>query len=142
MNAMLLDTGPICYTGNDRQLVWRPARTWDLGGGTVLTIVSETCEPTMSIETAAEQIRDLLDPGVHKALAFNGVRIVEHWPEGIGTNRAEHYAEQFRDGGRIRWEHITAETLRGLLGDTFDATMPTGPVTDGTYPSRATQETQ
>lgn len=121
MLAPLIDNTPVCYLGNDWQLVWRPCRVWRTNEQQVLAVVSETSDPTMSIETAAVSIRQFLE---WIWQPYEVAAIVEHWPSGTGSPRDEHYAEQFWVApGRIQWKHVDADTLRGLLGD-FDTTKP------------------
>ncbi|MEV8335674.1 hypothetical protein [Streptomyces niveus] len=120
MPAALIDTTPVCYLGNDRRLVWRPCRIWRTGEQQIFAIVTETTEPTMSIETAAGTIRLTLE-GLWRPLQ---VQIVEHWPAGTGAG-GEHYAEQFLHDGQIGWQHVEEASLRQILGS-FDASKPTG----------------
>lgn len=125
MTARLIDTGPVAFH-DGHAVVWRPARTWALDGRTVLTIVTETDEASTSVERSREGLRDLLSSGIYRG---SHVRIIAHRIRADG----DHYAE---DTGW--WEHVTADTLRGLLGPSLDDTTPTGPVVSGVYPSRHT----
>ncbi|MCZ0984395.1 hypothetical protein ACWEN4_19865 [Streptomyces violaceorubidus] len=121
MLAPLIDSTPVCYLGNDNQLVWRPCRIWQLDEQHILAVVTETTEPTMSIETAAATIRLTLE-GLRQPFQ---VTIVEHWPAGTGAG-GEHYAEQYRhDSGRIHWKHVEKDELRAKLAN-FDSTQPSG----------------
>lgn len=119
--APLIDSTPICYLGNDNQLVWRPCRIWQLDEQRIVAVVTETTEPTMSIETAAAAIRLTLE---ELRKPFH-VTIVEHWPAGTGAG-GEHYAEQYWSSkGRIQWKHVNKEELRTKLAE-FDSTQPSG----------------
>lgn len=121
MLAPLIDSTPIVYLGNDNQLVWRPCRIWQLDEQRILAVVTETTEPTMSIETAAAAIRLTLEE-LRKPFQ---VTIVEHWPTGTGAG-GEHYAEQYwHSSGRIQWKHVDKEELRSMLAK-FDSTQPSG----------------
>ncbi|MFI1225890.1 MULTISPECIES: hypothetical protein [Streptomyces] len=132
MQAPLIDATPVVYLGNDNQLVWRPCRTWRLDEHRLLAVVTETTEPTMSIETAAAAIRMTLE-GLWKPLQ---VIIVEHWPNGTGAG-GEHYAEQsWHSNGRIQWKHVEKSELRDKLAK-FDATQPSA---NPTTPSARTPE--
>lgn len=119
MLAPLIDQTPVCYLGNDNRLVWRPCRKWQLDERRIFVVVSETTDPSKSIETAAEEIRLTLEG----LLRVSSVVIVEHWPEQVGLD-GEHYAEQFwHPDGRIGWKHVAEDALRCKLAD-FDATKP------------------
>ncbi|MFF2228657.1 hypothetical protein ACFVV7_35655 [Streptomyces globisporus] len=121
MQAPLIDATPVVYLGNDNQLVWRPCRTWRLDERRLLAVVTETTEPTMSIETAAAAIRMTLE-GLWKPFE---VIIVEHWPDGAGVG-GEHYAEQsWHSTGVIQWQHVEKDELRAKLAR-FDSTQPSG----------------
>ncbi|MFF1716544.1 hypothetical protein [Streptomyces sp. NPDC058268] len=119
MPAQLVDSTPVCYLGNDMNLVWRPCRIWRTATDEVLAVVTETSEPTMSIETAAVEIRMTLET----FWAPDQVKLVEHWPEKTGADPAEHYAEQFQREGRIVWRHVSASELREQLAN-FEETKP------------------
>ncbi|MGW7316321.1 hypothetical protein [Streptomyces sp. NPDC054865] len=122
MLAPLIDTTPVCYLGNDNKLVWRPCRVWRTGEHQVLAVVSETTDPTMSIETGAAAIRAFLE---WIWQPYELAAIIEHWPQGTGFPQDEHYAEQWVDAGRVRWKHVEAATLRSTLQD-FETTKPSG----------------
>ncbi|WP_327358377.1 hypothetical protein [Streptomyces sp. NBC_01304] len=132
MTARLIDTGPICYLSPGTGLVWRPCRTWETEHGDVVSVVTETSEPTRSIESAADEIRR----GLTSARPWaDPVRIIEHWPTGTGAPDEEHYAEQLPvPGGGIRWEHRTPHALAELLGPTFELTKPDATPVDGIGP--------
>jgi hypothetical protein len=135
--APLIDSTPICYLGNDGQLVWRPCRVWQVDEQRILAVVTETTEPTMSIETAAAAIRLTLEE-LRKPFL---VTIVEHWPAGTGAG-GEHYAEQYWDssGYTIQWKHVEKDKLRRALAD-FDSTQPSGrPLRVGAHRIEATAE--
>lgn len=134
VQPILFDTGPAVYIANTGQPVFRPCRLWRTGPAEAMAIVTETDEPTMSIETAAGQIRDNLEAHL-RPYGITRVRIVEHWPPNTGALAVERYAEQYRDAaGVMLWRPVTADQLRAVLGAELDSTKPTGPVLNGFWP--------
>lgn len=104
----LVSTHPVTYSDNERTIRYRPCRIWHLDLSTCLAIVTETREPSMSIETAAHQIRTQLEAHCWLIYETPIVRIVEHWPTGTGAAIDEdHYAEQYQRTSRMYWRPIT-----------------------------------
>lgn len=122
----LVSTHPVTYRDKTRTIRYRPCRIWQLDPSTCLAIVTETREPSMSIETAAAQIRAQLEPHCQFFYEASIVRIVEHWPHGTGAVHQTDYAEQYQRNRRMYWRTISDFELDYLTGGLYAHDIPDG----------------